>query len=186
MPFVSRPIEERFNEKYIINHKTGCWEWTASKNKDGYGKFDKTTAHRMSYQLHIGEIPEGKFVCHHCDIPSCVNPEHLWIGTAEENSLDARLKGRMPIAPHPSSKSYQDGCRCDLCVAFESERGKQTYQKNKERILARNRANYQKNKDKITARIKKYKQDNIEKFRKYDREYKAKKLQEKKSGINRT
>jgi len=76
-----------------------CWEWTASFLNDGYGQFwfkRKTCrAHRMSWELTHGPIPLGKQVLHHCDNPSCVNPQHLFLGTHEDNMEDKHSKGRV-------------------------------------------------------------------------------------------
>lgn len=75
-----------------------CWIWTGAKNSKGYGdimingKHEKS--HRYSYLISKGEIPYNKHVLHHCDNPTCVNPEHLWIGTNHENVLDKISKGR--------------------------------------------------------------------------------------------
>jgi hypothetical protein len=90
-------IRRRF-EKSIVVQKNGCWLWSGYKNADGYGVMGigrkVIKAHRVAYMIYKGEIPEGMNVCHTCDVPSCVNPEHLWIGTQKENVLDMCLKKR--------------------------------------------------------------------------------------------
>jgi hypothetical protein len=78
--------------------KDGCWVWTGAKTEKGYGTFytdnNRYRAHRISYELYVGEIPDGMFVCHKCDNPWCVNPAHLWIGTNADNQQDKHNKGR--------------------------------------------------------------------------------------------
>lgn len=101
---MSEIIVARILKRVVINDETGCWEWVGFKDKDGYGRvsYGKTSGgyqrmalvHRVMYALKIGEIPEGLCVCHHCDNPSCCNPEHLWLGTNEENTADRYRKGR--------------------------------------------------------------------------------------------
>ncbi len=80
---------ERFKEKVNINTKTGCWEWDASLNEEGYGQFwidNKTLrAHRVSYELFKGKIPQGLQLDHLCRVRNCVNPEHLEPVTNKEN-----------------------------------------------------------------------------------------------------
>ena len=87
---------ERFFEKVEKTEK--CWGWLAGTNKDGYGKFKmrgKTLqAHRLSWVIHNGIIPEGMCVLHHCDNPPCVNPAHLFLGTILDNNRDRDAKGR--------------------------------------------------------------------------------------------
>ena len=76
----------------------GCWTWGGSLHKKGYGlwgfrgKIHK--AHRISYRIHKGRIPDGLCVCHACDNPPCVNPKHLWVGTHQDNADDKYEKGR--------------------------------------------------------------------------------------------
>ena len=77
--------------------KTGaCWLWIAGKDYGGYGSFQHKRAHRLSYEMHVGPIPKGMFVCHSCDVPACINPAHLFLGTARDNVRDMIAKGRLP------------------------------------------------------------------------------------------
>ena len=75
-----------------------CWLWKAAKSPRGYGacnyKGKWMRANRASYLIHKGEIPEGMFVCHSCDVPSCVHPDHIFLGTPQDNMDDMRNKGR--------------------------------------------------------------------------------------------
>ena len=77
---------------------TGCWLWTGWVNHKGYGTLDlmgkSVRAHRLSWLLFNGPIPSGILVCHHCDIPCCINPAHLWLGTESQNRIDSFKKGR--------------------------------------------------------------------------------------------
>jgi YHS domain-containing protein len=90
--FHTRPASERF-ARHV--HKTDtCWLWTAATDGKGYGRFDNMAAHRFAYELYIGPIPDKLFVCHKCDNPPCVNPDHLFLGTQKDNMLDCSRKGR--------------------------------------------------------------------------------------------
>lgn len=91
-----RSLADRFCDKYTVNSSTGCWEWTAGINTYGYGNFGPDKAHRWSYQHHFGPIPKGMFVCHKCDVRHCVNPDHLFLGTNQDNMDDMVNKGRQP------------------------------------------------------------------------------------------
>ena len=72
-----------------------CWLWAKSKGNGGYGRIlNGKQAHRIIYEALVGEIPKGMFVCHSCDTPPCINPEHLFLGTAKDNTADMLIKGR--------------------------------------------------------------------------------------------
>lgn len=94
------PAIKRFENNVYPEPNTGCWLWTGcvSPGKWGYGVFwvdGKTIkVHRYSYIIFKGEIPKGLFVCHSCDQPSCVNPDHLFLGTHQDNMKDMNSKGR--------------------------------------------------------------------------------------------
>lgn len=91
-----RPLFEKLMSKVVTSD--GCWEWLGSKDKNGYGSIrcDSGTkkAHRVSYLVHVGEIPSGLYVLHKCDNPSCVSPHHLFLGTHRDNMRDMWSKGR--------------------------------------------------------------------------------------------
>ena len=92
-----RTAKERFEEKYIPVTESGCWLWQGPLDSGGYGRFliKKTKlAHRASWMIFIGQIPDGMCVCHKCDVPSCVNPNHLFLGTTNDNIQDMVNKDR--------------------------------------------------------------------------------------------
>jgi hypothetical protein len=93
---------KRFAAKHVIAD-SGCWLWTAGKRGGGYGGFNvgpksiqrNMAAHRVSWLIHKGELPPGLQVCHRCDNPLCVNPDHLFLGTGFDNMKDCAAKGRI-------------------------------------------------------------------------------------------
>lgn len=87
---------------YVIDPDSGCWVWQKGIQSYGYGTVwygetrSRRLAHRVLYELHRGPIPDGLFVLHRCDNPPCVNPDHLFLGTARDNAQDCVSKGRWP------------------------------------------------------------------------------------------
>lgn len=94
-----RPLAERFWEKVAKRDDDACWLWTANQDARGYGRFAVSRcnirlSHRVAWELLNGTIPEGLRVLHTCDNPPCVNPDHLFVGTAKENTRDMVRKWR--------------------------------------------------------------------------------------------
>ena len=93
-----KSLRDRFYEKFIVHPRTRCWIWTASDLRGRYGRIgvgqDVELAHRVSWRLHLGEIPDGINVLHRCDNAHCVNPDHLFLGTQQVNMDDKVLKNR--------------------------------------------------------------------------------------------
>jgi len=89
-------LQRMLIERSVVDSK-GCWNWTWYKDPNGYGKvtIDLRTwlTHRVSYIVFKGEFPDEMFICHHCDNPSCINPDHLFVGTMSDNMKDAYDKG---------------------------------------------------------------------------------------------
>lgn len=92
-----------------INRTESCWLWAGALDRKRYGictvDYKNYRAHRYVYAVYNGDIPSGMLVCHKCDNPSCVNPEHLFLGTAKQNSEDMISKNRFPHSEnHPNAK----------------------------------------------------------------------------------
>lgn len=89
--------QQRLLGKYDVD-KNGCWVWNRGTDSHGYGKLKRNgvyvSSHRLSYEHHKGEIPHKMMICHTCDVPKCINPDHLFLGTASDNMQDASNKGR--------------------------------------------------------------------------------------------
>lgn len=91
---------ELFDGKWSLDPDSGCWIWQAARLPKGYGAFVSKShplsgrAHRAAWELYVGPIPAGLWVLHRCDNPPCVNPAHLFLGTASDNTADMMAKGR--------------------------------------------------------------------------------------------
>lgn len=109
-----KDLKIRFLDKVVPEPNTGCWLWIGCTNKDGYGRFMMNNkvcnAHRVSYEIFLGSINNYQ-VLHKCDTPSCVNPQHLFLGTHADNMIDKTIKGRSKNAGKPRSKHEKDRIR---------------------------------------------------------------------------
>src|SRR5690606_28396088 len=100
-----KSLRDKFMSKWEPVTETGCWLWTGAAGRYGIlvvrrnGKSKTLRAHRVAYELFRGEVPAGQVVCHRCDVPFCVNPDHLFTGTQRDNLLDGVRKGRIQILP---------------------------------------------------------------------------------------
>ncbi len=110
-----RPLEERFWEKVDKRGPNQCWPWTRGRNDKGYGQLRAGApvrrmilAHRVSYELHKGNVRDGLCVLHECDNPICCNPKHLFLGTHQENMDDRGAKGRSPRGEKQGSAKLTD------------------------------------------------------------------------------
>lgn len=108
----AQPIEPRFWSKVEKRGKGGCWLWTGSVfGSLGYGQFmahgRPQYAHRLSWEMANGPIPDGQHVLHSCDVPTCVNPAHLCLGTHKSNMEDAATKGRLHVS-RPNAQRVSD------------------------------------------------------------------------------
>jgi hypothetical protein len=105
-----QPVHVRLAEHTGETTSTGCILWIGAKNNHGYGRFTMNgkgiLAHRASYEITHGKIPDGLFVLHKCDVPACINPDHLELGTQTDNMRQASQRQRVKV---PRCKGEQQG-----------------------------------------------------------------------------
>lgn len=132
----NKTVLERFEEKYIPEPNSGCWLWLAMTNGFGYGQFklstnERVVAHRFSYQVYKGEIPEGKELDHLCRVRCCVNPDHLEPVFHAENCFRTSLG---PVIKNwkknTCAKGHKFVCvgsrkRQRFCLVCERDRGRE-------------------------------------------------------------
>ena len=127
--------------KHTIVKESGCWEWQGAKTDFGYGVIGRgirgyglVRAHRASWEIAYGEIPLGLIVRHRCDNPSCINPEHLLLGTHADNTRDKIERGRGDTAMSHAVIAEKTGWGTGVCFRGHVKTGKNT---NKGRSYAR-------------------------------------------------
>lgn len=137
-PRARKSIADRFWPK--VQKTETCWLWTGAKNDAGYGKLwdyeygAPRAAHRLAWEMEHGAIPDGLFLCHHCDTPTCVRPDHMFVGTQFDNMRDAARKGRVgvprradckrghPLTPENSvTKTGRNGAEIRTCRECKRE-----------------------------------------------------------------
>ena len=132
-----------------------CWEWTGARMPRGYGRFrdgERTVyVHRFVWEQEYGPIPKGILVCHSCDNPPCVRPEHLFLGTQVDNMADMLYKHGHYLSnqlhcpqghEYDDANTYRDSVGARHCRRCARERGRADYALNSEAILTRQRARY--------------------------------------------
>lgn len=119
------PASFRFWKHVLVVDGDGCWEWLASKDVGGYGAFTcegkSWKAHRFSWVMENGPIPEGLVVCHRCDNPGCVRPSHMFIGTVADNNHDRDAKGRTARGDTCEPALRPRGSRCGTAKLTEQQ-----------------------------------------------------------------
>jgi hypothetical protein len=120
---------EKLHKRIKVNPENGCWEWQKSVNNSGYGqfRFDGTKgkcrlAHRVSFELYVGDIPDGLCVLHKCHNRLCVNPEHLKLGTRADNAKDMTDAGRQAIGSNVMNTKLSEQNAQEIRELYKTEK----------------------------------------------------------------
>ncbi len=123
-------LSERFRKKVRVNASTGCWDWLAYTNPKGYGMFGyKSTvllAHRYIWEQFNGPIPPKMFILHQCDNPTCVNPQHLFLGSHQDNMKDMTVKRRQALGQRNGKATLSDQAVNDIRNIYTGRYGQIT------------------------------------------------------------
>lgn len=166
-------LSERLKRYSREDAISGCVEWVGYRDRDGYGRLNvngaTVSAHRVAYELANGPITNGLFVCHHCDNPTCINTEHLFLGNASDNMVDAIGKGRNheknkthcknghPFSPE---NTYTDRHGWRYCRECRLTANAEYFAENREALCARQREYASKNKEREAARVAEWRRAN--------------------------
>jgi len=107
-----RPLSREQFEQKIIKDANGCWLWSGAKHVYGYGHLRKDgkllKTHRVAWEMYRGAIPDGLCILHKCDVPACINPDHLFLGTKTDNNRDRIAKGRTAFGERIATTKLTD------------------------------------------------------------------------------
>ena len=148
-----KALKERIAKKVSLDSSTSCWLWTGCCSSNGYGRiiidYKTVGAHRAAYLAYVGHIPRGLFVLHRCDVKSCVNPEHLFLGTHQDNMTDMANKHRS--RSKDGHHNWKGGITLNML-----EYKKDWYKKNVDKALISQHKYNDANRDAINARQREY------------------------------